>query len=388
MNKRNYSKDWSSLALMISFNELAWICFLAATLLYAAAKLKNLKNQDLVSKASAGLIQASNMLAEAKSLSMRNEEFSLLFSTNRNERQKFEMLSKQYETLQNDKAKDAVLLKLAISEINEKADSEKKVRAELDAAQKGLDRLRSQLAALPPNFAKIDQELRLEQARSAEFQKQLNNTTTAVGILSNQLRLREVGEFSVRRELTGLPDRDLKRVIFIVDTSSSMRNSPAWNSAKKLVSTWLEFLPVEECVLVNFNDVAVGFPKHGYHRVRNPDGTNLADRREELLRAFDQAPTGTFTDLLSGLRRAYEYPTADVMVLFTDGHPHVATQGDASLASAIFREVAKHRDIPILAVALGSYEIEGAGNPKPRTNAPVNFLKELARKTGGNFLAR
>jgi len=167
-----------------------------------------------------------------------------------------------------------------------------------------------------------------------------------------------------------------------------MRNSPAWDSARKLIRTWLEFLPVEECALVNFNDNAIGYPEHGYHRVRQPDGTKLADQREVLLRVFDQARSGTYTDLLRGLRRAYEYPAADVMVLFTDGHPHVGTQRDASLASDIFKEVTRHRSIPILAVALGSYEIEGAGGPQSRTNAPVAFLKQLARQTGGNFLAR
>ena len=54
----------------------------------------------------------------------------------------------------------------------------------------------------------------------------------------------------------------------------------------------------------------------------------------------------------------------------------------------ILEEVKEHEGIPILTVALGSYETEGAGGPRPKINAPIAFLKELANKTGGNFLGR
>jgi len=61
---------------------------------------------------------------------------------------------------------------------------------------------------------------------------------------------------------------------------------------------------------------------------------------------------------------------------------------DAALAKDIFAEVAKHQRIPILTVGVGNYETEGADGPRPKTNAPVAFLKELARRSGGNFLGR
>jgi hypothetical protein len=265
--------------------------------------------------------------------------------------------------------------------LTEEIEAGAKVRAQLATTQDELAKLNTQLAALPPNAAELNDQLRLAQARVTELEKQLLTSQT-------EIRHREVGEFSIRRELTGLPDGNLRRVIFLMDTSTSIRNSPAWDSARKLIRTWLEFLPVEECVLVNFNDDAIGFPKQSYLRVRQPDGTRLADQQDELLRAFDQARSGTFTDLMRGLRCAYEYPAADVMVLFTDGQPHVNYQRDNSFADDIFKEVAKHPGIPILTVALGSYEVEGAGSLRPQTNAPINFLKELAHQTGGSFLGR
>jgi hypothetical protein len=80
--------------------------------------------------------------------------------------------------------------------------------------------------------------------------------------------------------------------------------------------------------------------------------------------------------------------TAWVRRLFTDGHPRVASRSDPALAKDIFAEVAKHQRIPILTVGVGTYETEGADGPRPKTNAPVAFLKELARRSGGNFLGR
>ena len=272
--------------------------------------------------------------------------------------------------------------------LDEKTEAEVKARAEATAAQVESAKLRAEFAKIPTNTIGLDELLLRSQMRVVELEKQLIAAQVDSRKSEDTIRQREVGEFSVRRELTGLPDKELRRVIFLVDTSTSMRNSPAWASARKLMRTWLEFLPVEECVLVSFSDKAVGFPKDGYHRVRQPDGSKMVAQREELLRVFDKAPQGIYTDLLLGLRRAYEYPAADVIVLFTDGAPHIGTRSDSVFAQDIFKEASSHPRIPVLTVALGSYEIEGAGGPRPKINAPVSFLKELARQTGGNFLAR
>jgi hypothetical protein len=251
----------------------------------------------------------------------------------------------------------------------------------LGKTKNDLRKAEQRLAALPADFDRFVEQYQLTSNQLAQSRLEKLHVL-------EEAQNRERGEFSVRRELTGLPSGNLKKVVFLVDTSTSMRNSPAWTSARQLIRTWLEFLPVEECALVNFNDDAVGFPKEGFHRVRHSDGTELRQMREQLLGVFDKATPGTFTDLLRGLRKAYSYPEANVIVLFTDGHPHVHYRRDAALAAEIFEEVKKHTKTPVLTVALGSYEIEGADGPRARTNAPIAFLKELARKTGGNFLAR
>jgi Mg-chelatase subunit ChlD len=274
------------------------------------------------------------------------------------------------------------------SALEEKEKAHAGAAAALRKAEDELAKVRERIAALPPNVDELGEQFRSATNRLAEVETKLRRAQEDNRQVLADARHREVGEFSVRRELTGLPDGDLRRVIFLVDTSSSMRSSPAWESAKKLVRTWLEFLPVEECAVVSFNDKAVGFPKESYHRVRQPDGTGLREQRDALLKIFDEVGGGTYTDLLRGLQLAYKYPQPDVMVLFTDGHPRVATKSDAVLAREIFAEVGKHRGVPILTVAVGTYETEGADGPRPKTNAPVAFLKELARRSGGNFLGR
>ena len=254
--------------------------------------------------------------------------------------------------------------------------------------QDELARLRKRISTLPPNVDTLAELYRNATNRMTQLETQTRQAQADKLQVLAEVKHREIGEFSVRRELTGLPSGNLRRVVFVVDTSSSMRNSPSWKSAKDLVRTWIEFLPVEECAMVNFNDIAIGYPKSGYLRVRQSDGTGIREHRDELLNVFDQVKTGTFTDLLRGLHLAYQYPQPDVIVVFTDGHPHVSTHTDTAFAKAILTEVEGHPGIPILTVALGNYETEGAGGPWPKINASIAFLKELAHKSGGNFLGR
>lgn len=245
-----------------------------------------------------------------------------------------------------------------------------------------LDEMQKQLQTLPANAQDIFQIYR-------EALLQLQSAGKEISSLSNRITELELGEISIRRELIGLPQKDLRRVVFIVDTSSSMRNSPAWQEARSIMRMWIEYLSVEECALVNFNDRASIFPTEGYHRVRDTSGRVQPNQKAALLAAFDRSASGTYSDLLKGLRLAYSRSNTDLIVLLTDGHPHLATQSDKAYAQAILRETSMHPSIPILAVAVGSYEVEGAGGPSERRNAAISFLKSLARSTKeGSFLGR
>jgi hypothetical protein len=270
----------------------------------------------------------------------------------------------------------------------ERKKAEAKALAELRLAASELAELKKKWEALPTDVGDLADRYRDASNELASARTQLGATGVQMVGLSNLIGQLEVGEVSIRRELTGLPTNELRRVVFIVDTSSSMHGSPAWDEARSLMRKWVEYLSVEECVLVNFNDNAVAFPSKGFHRVRDTNGTVLPAKRDELLAAFDKAQTGIYSDLLKGLKLAYGSDKPDLIVLFTDGHPHIATHTDPDYAGMILAEVSKHPGTPILTVAVGSYEVEGAGGPRERRNAAIAFLKELARKTGGSFLGR
>lgn len=175
----------------------------------------------------------------------------------------------------------------------------------------------------------------------------------------NEEKIRDRQEYVVRRELTGLPDRPLNRVLFLVDTSASMRRSSSWSAARNLVKNWLQFFPVQECALVSFNDRAEGFPHRKYLRVRNSDGSEIPKERDLFVQKFDQSPMGTGTDLLSGLKMAYsQYEAPDIIVVFSDGAPRTQCSSSRKMMDHCILEAQKHAHIPILCVALGSYEID------------------------------
>jgi hypothetical protein len=279
-------------------------------------------------------------------------------------------------------------LKRAAEDLAKQTATIQKLESQLEATNKLLVDIKQKLDALPLNAADLADLYREASNKLTQARTQIESAGAHITGLSNRIGQLEQGEVAIRRELIGLPSANLQRVIFIVDTSSSMRNSPAWNEARSLMREWVEYLSVEECVLVNFNDKAVAFPPTGYQRLRDRSGALMAENKTALMAAFDNAKAGTYSDLLDGLKVAYGRPAPDLIVLFTDGHPHIATKTDGSYGGAILREVSKHPHIPILTVAVGSYEVEGAGGPTERRNAAITFLKQLASQTGGNFIGR
>ncbi len=274
------------------------------------------------------------------------------------------------------------------NELAERSKILEEMQTQLNATNKLLAEFGRKWDALPPNAAELAKELREATKKLVSTGTLLVAAETKITGLSNRIGQLESGEVAIRRELIGLPTNELRRVVFIVDTSSSMRNSPAWNEARNLMRTWVEYLSVEECVLVNFNDRAICYPANGYLTLRGPGRTNLVTANmDALLTRFDNVPGGTYSDFMAGLVEAYKrQPTPDLIVVFTDGHPHVATKMDSAYGNTILAKV--NPRLPILTVAVGSYEVENPGWPNERRNAAVTFLKQVAAKSGGNFIGR
>lgn len=279
-------------------------------------------------------------------------------------------------------------LKNTSDELTRRNASINELQSQLELTNKLLAEVSRKWRSVPTNFMDMPRLYQEATSNLVNAHARLESVGVLLEGLSNRIGALELGEIAIRRELIGLPSTQLHRVIFVADTSSSMRNSPAWQEARSLMRLWIEYLSVEECVLVTFNDKAIAFPQTGYHRVRDSRGTPLAEQKVKLMAAFDSARPGVYSDLLDALRLVYSRPSPDLIVLFTDGHPHVASKMDTSFGSAILKEVSQHPGIPILTVAVGSYEIENAGGPTERRNRAIAFLKQLASQTGGSFIGR
>ena len=201
-------------------------------------------------------------------------------------------------------------------------------------------------------------------------------------------------ESRIRTELLNLKG-PLTNVIILLDASASMNDKgrlaePRWTEAAEVIATWLKYLPIRRCALVVFSDNCSRTPPNGGFIDMSSDAL-----RDDLVAAIHRIKPAGNTATVLAMSTAYaEYPTADTIILFTDGKPYVPHpgtgarnegQGNLIQASASRVEMqrakvlaSQHPHLPINIVALGDYfEKEQA-----------EFLLNLTLLTGGSFLGR
>jgi DNA repair exonuclease SbcCD ATPase subunit len=258
--------------------------------------------------------------------------------------------------------------------------------------------LRKKGSKLWKEFQKLKQELQiadqvlsdaqaeidaLKQKNAATEQLAKEHTRMAEDIAILQAKYEEAlkqdqDEKSIRGELIGLKGK-LDRVAILFDASESMKEGDRWNSAQKVIASWLEYLAMKECVLIVFSDNVNAYPADGtYVKLSSEDSQ---EQRQELLDFLSQfAPEGR-TNTLAALQKAYEYEDLDTIVLFTDGSPYIGRSMDridTVMVDEIYELCANKKNIPINAVGLGNYF-------SPELSA---FLLKIAELTDGTFVGR
>ena len=214
--------------------------------------------------------------------------------------------------------------------------------------------------------------------------RQEANSNLVARLQATNSQLEEVvsADVSIRRELTGLPPGELSNVVFVFDTSLSMKRSPGWKESVNLVRLWLEHLPVTECALVMFDDQVRPFPSSGgYQPIRDSKTRHmLPDKQKELIKWFDRCPSGNTSDLLAALSYVYRnLPSARHIIIFSDGRPQAVGDGISAQRTKIENLVMHHKDIPITCIGVNDYYKEPSA---------VTFLKTLSLKTKGTFMGR
>lgn len=331
MKRGPLPKHAPSLAVMISYNELAWVCFLLMALLYAGAKLKekdSITSTSSPSPDSAALGEAANRIVDLSN----------------------HLASVSDDDRQNVRAYDALKLQFE----REKEESARQARL-LATARYQLDTLKSFVS---------------------------NNVVANSSRPGNSDR--HDTESVLRKELLGLKG-DFRKVVFVVDISGSMEDSHRWNQAISVINDWLKYLPVEECALITYNERTARFPTNGSFLSLSGDSGAL--NREALVQKLKGTQASGYTDTLRALKVAYSYQDVDTIVLFTDGSPELPPPNNLrSQSRKNIKEIyafcedmtKKGRKVPINTVGLGNYFSADFGE----------FLLHLSEITGGTFIGR
>ena len=245
----------------------------------------------------------------------------------------------------------------------------KAFQKEIDSAKKETDRLQSSLGK--------------EKQLNEQLQNQLAIQKSIIDRLSDKTI-----EMDIRREIAGIPNVPLNNVIILFDTSSSMRNNNTWDHALNIIKAWVQHLPVRNCAVIAFSDEAIAYPSDGWLQFRDNRGNINPETQMKLLRFIDQAPREDYTNTLAALEKAYERHETDLIILFSDGKPNPHYKSTNKTIEAIYKLIEKHDQIPILAVALGNYERIDREDRREDASVQLKFMKTIAKKSGGNFIAR
>ena len=219
-----------------------------------------------------------------------------------------------------------------------------------------------------------------------------NRLTAAQAIHSNYVEKAE-SERQIRAELLTLRG-PLSNTVILLDRSASMGDkgrfgTDRWAESVRVIESWLNYLTIKRCALLVFADDCQPFP---------PNRTFLDiddSARSKFIEHVRQIkPEGVYTATGQALAIAYrDYPSADTIILFTDGKPSIprtrrasakdpgpVTDGTISKAEIQFvlELASRHPGTPINVVGLGNYFEKDQGE----------FLLKLSLITGGSFLGR
>lgn len=194
---------------------------------------------------------------------------------------------------------------------------------------------------------------------------------------------RPVTEGELRKELLGLKGQ-MNNVVFVIDVSASMNDGHRWASAKETIKAWIQYLPIEKCAVLCFNQSIIAFPTGETPQTIDVADTSSGRANRKLIGQFleQQEPAG-FTDTPKALRKAYELKEADTIILFTDGRPalkketHIDRELEKKTYDLIKDEQSRRRR-PINVVGIGNYFDPEFGE----------YLSKIATNTGGCFIGR
>lgn len=178
----------------------------------------------------------------------------------------------------------------------------------------------------------------------------------------------------------------MKRVVFVFDTSDSLKKNQRFGDYTAVLKSWIETLRFEQFSLIEYDDRILIDPMFA-EDLR--EGTR--DVRKFACELVDKFQPDGRTLTRKALARALAYPDVDTIILFTDGRPtdedgnELDPEGMTKILDWLKKE---HEKVVINTIAIGDYMEK---NRKPEGNATREmsygeFLQEMARNHNGAFL--
>ena len=402
MKRNRNSHSGFGLPLFISFNELAWLAVVGVVLIAAPQLAKGKQQSPIPPEEKEQPPELEATLTEKNKLreQLKEAEQELAKTQDQLEKaeQKLENKNADATSRNAELIRKIDTLEKQLKETKQKlADAQvqfEEAKQKLEVAESKNTELLAKIDALEKQLKSMEQERDLALAEERKLRHQLKEAEQELAKAQNQpIKAEQV----VRKELLGL-EGELEYVGLLLDRSSSMKNDNRWEKSIKVVETWLQHLPIENCFLIHYNHEFNTFPANRYLSVSGPNG--IRNRKWLIQHIQDVQPAGG-THTIEALAKAYKDPNLQTIILFTDGEPRLWDENSQGRLSQnkidegnyqtersvsknmkeilqLCRNEKQRRGVTVNVVAIGDYFDEEFGE----------FLRNVAKETDGAFIGR
>lgn len=259
--------------------------------------------------------------------------------------------------LMRDMAALSSTVKALEQERDQLRDSNKKGESKIKALEGDLAGLRQELAESKDTIAKL-----------ASRVQGLDAEKTRLGLIANSI-------VALRGEL--------RNVVFVFDSSGSMKKAGRFEASKKLLTEWVDNLQMDQFAIIDFDSE----PRH-FSEAFVDCNDQERSRAKDFIGSIE---AGGLTRTGLALDQVFErYSAVDTIVLFTDGRATDAEGHEVTKENAdqIRKHVlSSHPDVVINTIGIGDYIHKTAGNSDSGDAMEFGFfLQMIAKDHKGVFI--
>ncbi|WP_417380098.1 VWA domain-containing protein [Gimesia sp.] len=257
---------------------------------------------------------------------------------------------------------------------------------EVDLLKEEIKKLKLELAKIKKTLSEKETKISQLNFEKQKLQMQLNERDKTISELKKEITelkddIAELG--NTANSIVALRGK-LQNVVFLFDSSESMKDSGRFDKSKELLSQWIKNLRMDRFAIIDFDNNI------------SPFRTELVECDEDnrlLAASFikDNIEADGQTQTQTAIENTFEYyPEVDTIVIFTDGRAtdnngRELTKTEADKIRAWLLE--KHPNVVINTVGIGDYIHKTAGdNNSGETMEFGFFLQMLAKKHNGVFI--